>query len=79
MVTQFSLLGLQTLHLGEQAGKLPSLHSPGPGGWAHSTWAKNQSEISRSLCGCWEGPADTQRTLALALLNCHLLTKVCGS
>lgn len=51
MVTQFSLLGLQTLHLGEQAGKLPSLQSPGPRGWAHSTWAKNQSEISGAYVG----------------------------
>lgn len=78
MVTQFSLLGLHSLTspVGNGQENCPTI--TGPWGWAHSTLAKNQSETSR-VWGAGKAPADTQRTLALALLNCHLLTKVCGS
>lgn len=56
MVTQFSLLGLQTLT--SPVGNGEGSYCPtitGSWGWAHSTLAKNQSKTSR-VCGCWEGP-----------------------
>lgn len=78
MVTQFSVLGLQTLTSPGRMSREPTI--TGPWGWAYSTLAKNQREISRGVyVGAGKAPADMRRTLALALLNCHLLTKVCES